>query len=300
MEYSYLDQGDKRLLELAQLPLDNGVAIAMRTTGYATQGDEILELAISDMEGKLLFAKRVKPQNIEEWSASDASGGLTPADVEQLPELYQFEDEIMEVFEKADFVICEHLSFAHALIEASWVALPDYQGFDLYEEFRQSHCAKDYPGEAASAVALSDIANYYGLVQPSAAGMASASGAGESAVDGAASATVIAEAALVAACYRKLVEEHVRERDAKGTAYWEEYERKLAEEASKNVNISAAARMREKRLNQMNGLLWISGAIIFTSLIIQLYQRGWDVGFMIIAGAVAVFCLIRGIANFRK
>lgn len=298
MEYSFLDQGDERLLEIAQLPLEDGIAVAMHTTGYATQGDEVVELAITDMQGKPLFAKRVKPQNIEEWQASEASGGITPSDVADLQELYQYEDEIMELFEKASFVVFEHLPFADALIEASWVALPDYKGFDLDEEFRMSHCTKDYPGQAATAVSLSAIADYYGIAQASEQDTASAT---INEIDASASSdAVVANAALIAACYQKLVEEHVQKRDAKGASYWETYEKRLAEEAAQNASVDAVAQLREKRLNQMNGLLWISGAIIFTSLVIQLSQRGFDVGFMIVAGAVAVFCLIRGIINFRK
>ena len=36
-----------------------------------------------------------------------------------------------------------------------------------------------------------------------------------------------------------------------------------AEEAERDASVDAVAKLREKRLNQMNGLLWISGAIIF-------------------------------------
>lgn len=306
MEYSFFDQGDERLLEVAQLPLQDGIAIAMHTTGYAMQGDEVVELAITDMEGKPLFAKRVKPQNIEDWQASEASGGVTPPDVADLQELYQYEDEVMELVENASFVVCEHLPFAHALMEASWIALPDYEGFDLNEEFRKSHCTKDYRNEAATAVAFPDIVHYYGLDQRAEADASVAASNANSLANpdeqdvAAPSENVIEKAALIAACYKKLVEEHASQRDAKGAAYWEAYERRLAEEAAQNASKDVVAQIREKRLNQMNGLLWISGAIIFISLVIQLYQRGYDTGFMVIAGAVAVFCLIRGIANFRK
>ena len=306
MEYKYLDQGDERLLEMAQLPLQDGIAIALHTTGYATQGDEVVELAITDMDGKPLFAKRVKPQNIEDWQASEASGGIAPSDVADLQELYQYEDEIMELVEKASFVVCDHLPFVHALMEASWIALPDYEGFDLNEEFRKSHCTRDYPGEAATAVALSDIARYYGLDDGMGADASAGASDGNTLADSngedpaAPSKTVVEQAALIARCYQKLVEEHIQKRDAKGASYWEAYERRLADEAAQNATVDAVAQLREKRLNQMNGLLWISGAIIFTSLVIQLSQRGFDMGFMVVAGAVAVFCLIRGIANFRK
>ena len=66
MEYSFYDQGDERLLELADLPRENGIALAMRTTGYAPKEDEILELAVVDLRGNELFSKRVKPQNVED------------------------------------------------------------------------------------------------------------------------------------------------------------------------------------------------------------------------------------------
>ena len=293
MEYARYDQGDERLLELVELPLENGIALAMRTTGYSLQDDEIIELSIVDFSGNELFSKRAKPQNVESWEPSPASGGIAPADVEDLPELYQFEDEIMALFENADIVVCEHLDFARTLIEGSWIALPVFEGLDLCEEFRLSHCAADYPDEPASAVAFSDIANYYG-VDNVAAGVVREEG------DDRASSQVTSEAITVAACYRRFVEEQIATRDGKGAEYWEERERRLAEEAVRDANVDAVAKLREKRLNQMNGLLWISGAIIFISLVIQLYQRGWDMGFMVVAGAVAVFCLIRGIANFRK
>ena len=280
MRYTFLDQGDERLLELAALPQENGRVIAMRTTGYAFSGDEIVELAISDLDGNNLFCKRVKPQNIEEWQPSEASGGISPADVTDEQELFQYEDEIIALFEDVDMVVCEHLAFVKALIESSWITLPDFEGFDLAEEFRLAHSTSDYPGQPATATSLADICAYYDIELKNG--------------------STADEAATVAACYRSLITEHIRERDAKGTAYWEDYERRLAEEAAKDEGANAVARLREHRLNQMNGLLWIAGAIIFTSLVIQLYQNGSDMGFMVIAGAVAVFCLIRGIANFRK
>ena len=286
MEYSFLNISDERLLETADLTCENGIAVAMHTTGYTPSEDEIVELAIVDFAGNELFRKRVKPQNIEGWKPSEASGGISEADVEDEPELFQFEDEIIELFDKASIVVCEHLDFASSLIESSWISLPEFKGFDLNEEFRLSHCAKDYPGEPASAVALGDIVQYYDV--PTTAASLDKSG------------DLAEQATCLIACYRALIDEHIRERDNKGAAYWEAREQRLAEEASKNAQADAVARLREHRLNQMNGLLWIAGAIIFVSLIIQLWQRGGDSGIMIISGAVAVFCLARGIVNFRK
>ena len=280
MEFAYLDQGDERLLELADLPAGAGIAVTMHTTGYSLEDDEIVELAIVDLDGNRLFNQQVKPQNIEQWNASDASGGLAPNDVADCPELFQFEDEIRTLFDKAEVVVFEHQDFAVSLIEASWISLPDFRGVDLDGQFRMAHCVRDYPSEPAAAAGLKNIAAYYGI--------------------GCDGASLVDDAAALAACYRAFVKEHVEARDAKGAAYWDDRERRLAQQAQQDSTKDATAQMREKRLNQMNGLLWIAGAIIFASLIIQLYQRGGDASLMVIAGAVSVFCVIRGIANFRK
>ena len=280
MLYEYREQGDERLLELAALPLENGCVITMHTTGFSLAGDEIVELFISDFGGRELFRKRVNPQNVEQWAPSDASGGIAPDDVCDEPELYQFEDEIIEIVDKASIVVCEHTAFAQTLIEASWISLPAHRSFDMSDEFREAHCAQDYPGEPAPTTSLFDMCAYYDIKQP-----------GNTLAD-------TAEALLC--CYRAFVIEHQSRRDEKGQAYWEERDRRLAEEAERTASGNATARLREKRLNQMNALLWVAGSIIFASLVIQLYQRGGDGSLMIVAGAVSAFCLIRAIINFRK
>lgn len=302
MEYRFLDRGDEALIALSELPCERGIAFAVRSTGYE-QGAEVVELAIVDLDGNELFSQKVKPQNAESWEAGAASGGLSAEDVAEAPELFQFEDEITSLFEEAAGItdpmesagffsqksaesqapgalVAEHVRFSVAAIESSWVSLPSFEGTDLVELFCQSHCTTDYPGEPATAAALPGIAAYYGLSQP----------------DG----TAIGEAQLVAACYRALVAEHQREREAKGAAHWERYDKGKEQERVEAARVQEVKDKREHRLNQMNGLLWIAGALIFVSLAIQLYQRGGDIGAIIIAGAIAAFAAIRGIANFRK
>ena len=280
MQYQFFDAGDEKLIELSELPLQGAIAIALRSTGYDTEEDEVVQLSIVDLDGNELFSKTVKPQNREEWEPGDASGGIAPADVEDAPELYQFEEEISDLFEKAPLVIGQHMAFAEEVIESSWVTLPEFEGFDIVEQFCQTHSTADYRAEPAAVATLEGIAAYYGL-------------------EGDTSSTE-GSAQLAAACYRALVAEHVEQREAKGAEYWERRERRLAEEAAKDESANAAHRLREKRLNQMNALLWVAGGLIFISLIIQLYQRGGDVGFMVICGAASVFCFIRAVVNFRK
>lgn len=280
MQYRFLDPGDERLIATSELPTEGGIAVALRTTGYDADEDEILELAIVDFAGNELFSQVVKPQNVEDWEHGDATGGIAPADVEGLPELYQSEQEISDLFENASIVVGQHMPFIENMFEQSWVTLPDFTGFDLLEEFRTSHCTADYRTEPAAIAALSGIAQYYGY------------DADES--------TALSTAQAVATGYLAIVAEHAQEREAKGEAYWARRDEQLAEEKARDEGANRVAQLREKRFNQMNALLWVAGGLIFVSLIIQLVQREGDISLMVASGAAAIFCFIRAIINFRR
>ncbi len=280
MKYQFLDPGADKLVEESELPTEGVIALAIRATGYDTEDDEVVALSIVDLNGKELFAKTVKPQNKEEWGVSDASGNITPADVAEAPELFQFEEEISDLFENATLVVAQSTSFAEGIIEQSWVTLPAFEGFDLVERFRAAHCTADYLGEPAAAASLQGIAEYYGLP--------------------AERPTLTDEARMVAQAYQAYVKEHVDERAARGPEYWKDHDERKAEENARIEAANAVIRKREKNFNRMNGLLWVAAGIIFTSLVIQLYQRGGDTGLMVVCGAFAVFAYFRAVANFRR
>ena len=280
MEYRFYSSDDEMLVAHSELPTDSGIAVALRSTGYDTDSDEALELAIVDFDGKTLFAKKVKPQNTEQWTPSEATGGITPADVEDAPELYQFEEEVSEIFGKAAVVLADHLAFVNAMIEGSWVTLPDYDGTDLEKLFCASHCNAAYPDEQATVASLEDIASYYGI-------------------DFDASSTE-GTATCIVKCYRAIVKENADEREARGPEYWAERDRRVAAEAEKQAAIDANVAQREHRLNQINGMMWVCGGLIFVSLAIQVYQRGMDLSIMIVLIAAAVFAFSRAVISFRK
>lgn len=281
MRYLFLDSiDDERLIELSEMPVQEGIAVAIRSTGFDANEDEVLEIALVDFSGNELFSQRVKPQNMEEWQPSEASGGLSPADVQEMPELYQFEEELSALFGKANIVVAKHLPFVESIIEQSWVTLPGFEGFDVIEAFRETHCADDYHSSPASAASMEGIAGYYDL--PGTSG------------------SLADEARTILAAYRKIVGECAEKREQKGASYWQARDARLAEQAALDEKANAVVRKREKNLNRMNGMLWVASALIFVSLIIQLYQRGGDRGFMVACGAAAVFAIVRAVMNFRK
>ena len=273
IDYQYLDRADEDLIAVSELPVEEGIAVAVRTTGYELGTDEIVELSICDLQGNSLFSQVVKPQNIEEWSDAEASGAIMPADVADSPELYQFEDEIRGLFENASVVVGQHIGFIREMVEASWVALPDFEGFDLIEQFCASHSAVDYPGQPAAVATLAGVAQYYGVVDDE----ADASGI----------------ARTVAASYLKLVEEHARVRADKGAEYWERYRARIAEAARGDAQEQAAERGKEIHSLRINAMLWLCAAAIFSNLAVQMHLRGVDFGFVVVAVVAAVFFAVR-------
>ena len=268
IEYRFFDRSDEELIKASELPREGGIAVAVRTTGYDVARDEVVELSIVDFAGNELFSRTVKPQNLEEWS-DDASGGISAADVAEAPELYQFEDEISELFENATVVVGQHIGFIGEVIESSWVSLPPYEPFDLVEQFCASHCAADYPAEPAAVATLEGIAGYYDL------------SCDESSTTGI--------ARCVASAYLKLVEEHAAEREAKGPQHWEAYERRLAEERRSEERQQAAVRAQQVKTSQINAILWMGAMIIFGNVAVQLHIREFDPALVVMAVVATVF-----------
>lgn len=272
---------DEDLLEGAGRPLAGGVAIALFTTGYDIEKDEAVSLSVVGVQGDVLFSKTVKPHNLESWDACKASGGLGMADVDEAPALYELEDELGDVLDGAAFIVSEHFEFMRTMLDRSWIALPAGKSeVDLGEAFRLSHGTDAYPDEPATVATLESICAYYGIE------------CDRSSTDGVAQTTM--------RCYRALVEEFEAQRAAKGEEYWQAREQRLAEEAAVAGSASTVEQIRERRMVQMNALLWVAAGIIFTSLVIQLYQRGGDVGFMVVAGAAAVFAYVRAVINWNR
>ena len=277
--YRFLERGAEELIAASELPVEDGIAVAVRTTGYEAGKDEVVQLSIVDFGGDVLFERLLKPQNVDDWSDGVASGGITPADVAECPELYQFEDEVAELFEGASIVVGEHVRFIHEAIETSWVTLHDARELDLVERFCASHCTADYPDQPAAVASLQGIAAYYGLP------------CDESSTTGI--------ARTVAACYLKLVEEAATERLAKTPAYWEEYERGIDEARRSDARSQEEQRVASLKTARINALLWLCAAAVFGNLAVQLYIRGVDFGFVAVTVAAAVYFIVRWIMSLR-
>lgn len=277
MEFRYLYPGDERIIELSEMPVQGGISIALNTTGFNHEDDEIVEFAVVDLEGSELFSKRVHPQNVEDWTPSEASGGLTSKDVQDEPELYQFEEEISALFEGVPFVVSLHSTFANDMMERSWITLPKYTSFDITDEFLATHDTTVQPGEPALAASLQDIASYYGMSAPEP------------------NAPAIDQARLFAHFYRAIIEENVQQRQQKGEAYWRAYEKRKQEEAAADERTTEKQRIQQKKDTRINALLWLCAAAIFLNLAVQLGIRSEDLSIPVMIAALGVFFLYKWI-----
>lgn len=283
MEYRFLDPGPQQLIARSEMPEDGVVAVAVRTTGFDLERDEVVELALCDGRGALLFHQQVKPQNIEEWQPGRASGGLEPTDVADAPELYQFEDEISQIFASATTVVALHGAFAKEAIEGSWVTLPPSEIFDVTEHFCASHDTVSHGGEPAAAATLEGISAYYGL--------------------GPAPSTVVDEAARLAAIYKAYVLEHSRQRAEKTDEYWNAYFDLLRDQERKDGAALERERVQALKNARVNALLWLCAAAVFGNLAVQMAVRGGDASLVVMVVAVAVFFVyrwIRSLALMRR
>lgn len=275
----YYSKGDE-LLYGSKLPHEAGIAVALRTTGFNASDDEVLSLAIVDFDGNVLFDKKLKPQDIDTWEPSEASGGLGPADVSEAPELFQFEDELIEIFKSCSCVVSLHDAFTSAMMESSWVSLPDYQGYDLSELFCSSHCDADYESAPIAAVSLQGIADYYELPQ----------GAG----------TLVDEARIIAAGYLSNAREYEEALENIGEKDDETY-RKAKEAQQLDV-----ARQRENerienlRVARINAVMWLCAAMLFGNVAAQMYVRNFEVVYVVAAALATAFFIARWIMCLVK
>ena len=91
------------------------------------------------------------------------------------------------------------------------------------------------------------------------------------------------------------VKEHAQVRLDKGEDHWEAYRQRKEEERKNDTRAQQAERMKEIKTLRTNAILWLCAFTIFGNLAVQLYIRGADTGFVVIAAAAFVYVTARWI-----
>lgn len=87
------------------------VYLDFETTGLDPEYDEVLQIAIIDQDGTILFYKLFKPIDIKIWDDSMAIHNITPKDVENELPFEESVNDISEILLRTNKIICYNCSF---------------------------------------------------------------------------------------------------------------------------------------------------------------------------------------------
>lgn len=90
---------------VSKRPTNLKLVFDLETTGLNFAEDEILEAAITTVDGEVLFESRFKPAYTKEWSGAQRVNGISPEDVEDAPGIIDKIGEMAALLQNAETVI---------------------------------------------------------------------------------------------------------------------------------------------------------------------------------------------------
>ena len=90
---------------MSKRPTNLKLVFDLETTGLNFAEDEILEAAITTVDGEVLFESRFKPAYTKEWSGAQRVNGISPEDVEDAPGIIDKIGEMAALLQNAETVI---------------------------------------------------------------------------------------------------------------------------------------------------------------------------------------------------
>ena len=107
----------------------------VETTGLDPCADEILQLAVVDGEGAVLFDRLFNPTHHRTWLGAEAVHGIAPRSVAPHRPLADDLDQIQSLLSGARLLIGYNLPFDLAFLSAAGIVVPDALWFDVMREF---------------------------------------------------------------------------------------------------------------------------------------------------------------------
>lgn len=194
---------DSILLDYAALPTDGYFVIDTETTGLKAGNDEVLQLAITDADGNVLFDHLIRPARRRRWPSAEELHGITWADVKGERELVDYADELDAILGEHPVIVGYNVDFDLEMLDASGYTVRASRSIDLMRVYARAYGRyNDYRGDYAF-VKLGRCAERYGVQYDAH--------------------DAKADAIATAHCYRAFVNECVAARDAKGEEYWAEH-----------------------------------------------------------------------------
>lgn len=116
------------------------------TTGLNIGGsrrDEILSLAVMNLDGDVLFCDLLKPSERKKWPKAESINGISPSMVKDKQTIIERRSEIEPIFKSAKLYVAYNADFDLGFLRASGLDIPDRQTFDVMKEFAKIHGAWD-------------------------------------------------------------------------------------------------------------------------------------------------------------
>ncbi|NGM16985.1 hypothetical protein GMI70_03005 [Eggerthellaceae bacterium zg-893] len=118
---------------------ENTIVIDTETTGIDREKDEVLSLAIVDLDGNELFYSLIRPTTRKRWPKAQEVHGIAWADVKDKPTISDLADEIMGIIESSNCIIGYNVGFDIDVLENSGLPRIEKRRYDLMERYAQCY-----------------------------------------------------------------------------------------------------------------------------------------------------------------
>lgn len=149
--------------EIRRLDPKRIIVLDTETTGLSKSKDEVLSLTIIDLEGTVLFDELIKPVRRQRWPKAEEINGISPAMVKDKKHLVDYEDFLVELWNRIDLVVGYNVEFDTGFLYASGLALKHVDEFDVMKEFAPVNGEWNGYHQDYRWVKLYQCASHYGI-----------------------------------------------------------------------------------------------------------------------------------------
>ena len=121
----------------------------IETTGIDPVIDEILQIALIDGNGEVLFESMIKPSKKKSWADATKVHGITPDMVKSAPTLVDIKNQIQEILDKAKLLV----GFNSTGFDMKFLAVA---GLDTKKNTKHFDCMLEYSPTAMEWIAFED------------------------------------------------------------------------------------------------------------------------------------------------
>lgn len=141
--------------------LDQIIVFDTETTGVNPNDDEILELAIINGEGKVLFNERLKPMHKRKWTRAQEINGISPEDVKDCKTIEEYKEQLKEIFKSAKVLVGYNVGFDKKFISAAGIKFKPEVTIDVMKDFSNMREVWDDEHHHNKWFKLEEAAAYY-------------------------------------------------------------------------------------------------------------------------------------------